>query len=40
MNTINPGHLLERYKTGWSLEQPFYTDAQVYELEWQHIWKK
>lgn len=32
--------LLEQYRSGWSLEQPFYTDQQVFEAEWVSIWKK
>lgn len=32
--------LLGEYRTGWSLEQAFYTDENVFEQEWQHIWKK
>ena len=40
MNTINVDNLLEQYRSGWSLEQPFYTDTQVFNLEWEHIWKK
>lgn len=40
MNKINLQHLLARYKSGWSLEQPFYTDQQVFDLEWKHIWGK
>lgn len=40
MNTINVEQLLEQYHSGWSLEQPFYTDAQVFNQEWEHIWRK
>jgi len=40
MNTNNLEHLLERYKSGWSLEQSFYTDQQIFDLEWKYIWKK
>ena len=32
--------LLSDYKTGWSLEQPFYTDQEIFEVEWERIWKK
>ncbi len=32
--------LIDQHQTGWSLEQPFYTDQQIFELEWAHIWKK
>jgi Rieske 2Fe-2S family protein len=40
MNTINLEQLLERYRSGWGLEQPFYTDPGVFDQEWEHIWKK
>ena len=40
MSKINPERLLDQYKSGWSLEQPFYTDPQIFDLEWEHIWKK
>jgi len=40
MNTISAEDLLERYRSGYSLEQPFYTDQQIFDLEWEHIWKK
>jgi phenylpropionate dioxygenase-like ring-hydroxylating dioxygenase large terminal subunit len=40
MNNIGLEHLLERYKPGWGLEQAFYTDQQIFDLEWEHIWKK
>lgn len=33
-------HLLARQKPGWSLEQAFYTDEQIFDLEWKRIWKK
>ena len=32
--------LVQRYKPGWSLEQPFYTDPEVFAQEWELIWKK
>jgi Rieske 2Fe-2S family protein len=40
MNTNILEHLLDRYRFGWSLEQPFYTDQQIFDLEWEYIWKK
>ena len=40
MNTKRVEQLLEQYRSGWSLEQPFYTDPLVFEQEWKHIWKK
>lgn len=36
----NMSTLLSAYKSGWSLEQSFYTDAEVFNQEWEHIWKK
>lgn len=40
MNSVNINALLGRYRSGWSLEQPFYTDESVFEREWEKIWKK
>ena len=40
MNLNNVESLLERYRSGWSLEQPFYTDQQIFDLEWNAIWKR
>src|SRR5881396_3636709 len=40
MNTIQAEQLLDRYQSGRSLEQPFYTDPLIFGLEWEHIWKK
>ena len=40
MNKSQVSPLLEKYRSGWSLEQPFYTDQQVFEHEWDCIWKK
>lgn len=40
MNKVSLKNLLERHKSGWSLEQPFYTDQQLFDLEWEHIWKR
>lgn len=40
MNKMNIVALLDRYRSGWSLEQAFYTDADVFSAEWEHIWKK
>lgn len=40
MGTTDIEHLLERYRPGWSLEQPFYTDQQIFDHEWRYIWKK
>ena len=32
--------LLDNYRSGYSLEQPFYTDAAVFEQEWEFIWRR
>lgn len=32
--------LIERQQAGWSLEQPFYTDQRIFDLEWEGIWRK
>ena len=40
MNTIDLQQLLARYQPGYSLEQPFYTNPGLFELEWEYIWKK
>jgi phenylpropionate dioxygenase-like ring-hydroxylating dioxygenase large terminal subunit len=40
MNLSNVESLLERYRPGWSLEQPFYTDQHIFDLEWNAIWKR
>ena len=37
-NTLE--NLLDNYRSGYSLEQPFYTDTSVFEQEWEYIWKK
>ena len=31
---------LDQQKPGFSLSQRFYTHQQIFDLEWQHIWKK
>jgi Rieske 2Fe-2S family protein len=33
-------NLLSGYQSGWSLPQPFYTDQDIFETEWERIWKK
>lgn len=32
--------LLSRQQRGFSLEQPFYTDNDIFEAEWKNIWQK
>lgn len=40
MNTINLEELLLQYKSGYSLEQPFYTSTEVFDAEWEIIFEK
>jgi Rieske 2Fe-2S family protein len=40
MSNVNLELLLKRYKNGWGLEQPFYTDQEIFDYEWKVIWKK
>lgn len=38
---MNPlTQLLNHHQPGFSLSQPFYTGTDIFDLEWQHIWKK
>lgn len=32
--------LLKDHRPGWGLQQPFYTDPEIFDLEWDYIWKK
>ena len=40
MKDSNIQALINGYQQGFSLEQPFYTSQDVFDFEWQHIWKK
>ncbi len=40
MDTASLEQLLERYKSGYSLEQPFYTGKEVFDAEWERIFRK
>jgi phenylpropionate dioxygenase-like ring-hydroxylating dioxygenase large terminal subunit len=40
MNSAAIQKLLNNQKSGYSLEQPFYTHPQLFAMEWQHIWGK
>lgn len=40
MNNLSLEKLLNDYRSGWSLEQPFYTHPDIFNAEWNHIWKK
>src|SRR5688572_18902555 len=33
-------YLLEKQRAGFSLEQAFYTAREVFDFEWEYIWKK
>ena len=39
---MKPGlkDLIKRYRPGWSLEQEFYIDQDIFQQEWDLIWKK
>lgn len=40
MESIDLASLIEGQKDGWSLDQAFYTDQQIFDLEWKRIWSK
>ncbi|MFM1795101.1 MAG: hypothetical protein RL642_1486, partial [Bacteroidota bacterium] len=40
MMNENLSTLLNRYQSGFTLEQPFYTSKTVLAAEWDAIWKK
>jgi phenylpropionate dioxygenase-like ring-hydroxylating dioxygenase large terminal subunit len=40
MNTQFIKSLVENYRSGFSLEQPFYTSKEVFEAEWKSIFQK
>ena len=40
MNDTNLEGLLSRHQQGWGLEQPFYTQQGIFDIEWEVIWKK
>jgi phenylpropionate dioxygenase-like ring-hydroxylating dioxygenase large terminal subunit len=40
MNKQDILQLVNRHESGCSLEQPFYTDQRIFDIEWEHIWKK
>ncbi len=40
MNHLQLEQLIERQQAGFSLEQPFYINPDVFDFEWQHIWQK
>ena len=37
---LNVEQLVDHYKSGWSLEQPFYTSEEVFAAEWKYIFQK
>ncbi len=40
MPSIEIQELLNNQKSGYTLEQPFYTNQQIFDLEWKHIFQK
>jgi phenylpropionate dioxygenase-like ring-hydroxylating dioxygenase large terminal subunit len=40
MNRTDVHDLIENQPPGFSLEQPFYTNPDIFAMEWEHIWKK
>ena len=40
MNKQLVQQLISNYKTGFSLEQAFYINEEVFEAEWESIFKK
>lgn len=40
MNDVSLEDLMGRQRQGWGLEQPFYTSSQIFDAEWERIWKK
>ena len=37
---VNVKQLLDNYRSGFSLEQPFYISEDVFHAEWKAIWGK
>jgi phenylpropionate dioxygenase-like ring-hydroxylating dioxygenase large terminal subunit len=40
MSTHNIEQLINNYRSGFSLPQPFYTNQEVMDAEWEAIWKQ
>jgi Rieske 2Fe-2S family protein len=40
MNKLEIATLLNSHQPGFSLAQPFYTNGDILNFEWQHIWQK
>jgi phenylpropionate dioxygenase-like ring-hydroxylating dioxygenase large terminal subunit len=40
MNSAGVRSLIEEHQPGYSLDQSFYTDQGVLNLEWKHIWQR
>jgi glycine betaine catabolism A len=38
MNNREIEQLIYRQQPGWTLDQPFYTNQEIFELEWKKIW--
>jgi phenylpropionate dioxygenase-like ring-hydroxylating dioxygenase large terminal subunit len=40
MSHVHLQEIIARQKSGFSLEQPFYTAPPIFNFEWKHIWQK
>ncbi|HEX6227084.1 MAG TPA: aromatic ring-hydroxylating dioxygenase subunit alpha [Chryseolinea sp.] len=40
MSVEGVGNLLAKHKQGWGLDQAFYTNGEIFDFEWETIWKK
>jgi phenylpropionate dioxygenase-like ring-hydroxylating dioxygenase large terminal subunit len=40
MSHLQIAALLNKHQRGFSLQQPFYINQEVFNFEWQHIWQK
>lgn len=40
MKSVNLEQLVSQYKSGFSLEQPFYTSNEIFDAEWERIFKR
>ena len=38
MQIVDIDNLVDKQRSGWSLDQPFYTDQKIFDLEWRNIW--
>ena len=40
MSSNNVLHAIDSHQNGFGLEQSFYLNQEIFELEWNHIWRK